>query len=146
LDLAAERALQNLMVELIDAGLIRSAHDCADGGIAVALAECCFGGSGLGLEVSIESTNVARDLRVKDAAALFGESASRVVVSVSPDEIARVLERAAARGVPAKVIGQTGGNLLRMSVGGRIVVDLPVTEAEQAWSAAIGRYFEKRVA
>jgi phosphoribosylformylglycinamidine synthase len=146
LDLAAERALQQLMVDLADARLVRSAHDCADGGVAVALAECCFGAAGIGVEASIESVSVARDLPVNDAAALFGESASRVVVSVSPDEMTRVLERAAASGVPARVIGQTGGNLLRIAVGGRTVIDVPVTEAEQAWSAAIGRYFEKRVA
>jgi hypothetical protein len=48
--------------------------------------------------------------------------------------------------VPARVIGQTGGNRLRMAVGGEMVVDLSVTEAQQTWSTAIEQYFVKRVA
>jgi hypothetical protein len=57
-----------------------------------------------------------------------------------------VLERAAAANVPAKVIGQTGGNQLRIAAGGAIVIDQSVDEAERVWSGAIERYFVKRVA
>src|SRR6185295_12730445 len=131
LDLAAERSLQELMVALADARLIRSAHDCADGGLAVALAECCFSTGGMGAEASIEGVNVARDASVNEAAALFGESASRVLVSATPDDVTRVLEMAAAAGVPARVIGQTGGNLLRIAVAGRVMIDIAVSEAER---------------
>jgi len=60
--------------------------------------------------------------------------------------VTAVLERAAARRVPVRVIGETGGNRLRMSVGGAIAVDLPVEAAERAWSTAIDRYFAKQVA
>jgi phosphoribosylformylglycinamidine synthase len=80
------------------------------------------------------------------AAALFGESASRVVVSVVPDAVTTVLERAAASGVPACVIGQTGGNRLRIAVAGHIVIDQSVDEAERVWSNVIEQYFTKRVA
>jgi len=89
---------------------------------------------------------VARDAGMNDAAALFGESASRVVVSASNETVAHVLERAAAAGVPARVIGRTGGREIRVAVGGRMVVDLAVSDAERAWSEAIGRYFARRVA
>ena len=76
---------------------MRSAHDCSDGGLAVTLAECCFDTGGIGAEVSIDAPpTVARERDLNDAAALFGESASRVVVSVAPEELTRVLERAAA--------------------------------------------------
>jgi phosphoribosylformylglycinamidine synthase len=146
LDLKAERALQRLLVGLADKRLILSAHDCADGGLAVTLAECCFGTLGVGAQASIDGARVSRDALVNEAAALFGESASRVVVSAGPDAVTEVLERAAAAEVPARVIGQTGGNLLRIAVGGRAAIDLPVDEGERVWSDAIERYFAKRVA
>src|SRR5205085_2315632 len=120
IDLARERALQDLLVALADARLMRSAHDCSDGGLAVAVAECCFDTSGMGVEISIRGAQVSRNSSLDDAAALFGESASRAIVSVAPDDLTAVLERAAAAGVPAAVIGQTGGNRLRMAVDGRM--------------------------
>jgi len=145
-DLDAERALQGLVVALADARLLRSAHDCSDGGIAVALAECCFDTGGVGAEASIEGVEVARDPRVNRVAALFGESASRVVVSVTTDVLASVLERAAAARVPARVIGQTGGNRLRIAAAGRIEIDVEVDDAERTWASAISRYFRKQAA
>jgi phosphoribosylformylglycinamidine (FGAM) synthase-like enzyme len=146
LDLDAERALQALLVTLADQRLMRSAHDCSDGGLAVTLAECCFETAGIGAEVSLGAEQVARDPRVNSAAALFGESASRVAISAVPDDVTRILERAAAARVPARVVGQTGGNRLRMAAGGEVVIDLSVDEAERAWSTAIEQYFVKRVA
>jgi phosphoribosylformylglycinamidine synthase len=146
LDLNAERALQMLLVALADERLVRSAHDCSDGGLAVAIAESCFDTNGIGAEVSVAGLNVAREPYVNRAAALFGESASRVVVSAVPDDVTRILEKAAAANVPARVIGQTGGNRLRMAVGGEIVIDQSVDEAERVWSTAIDQYFAKRVA
>jgi len=146
LDLNAERALQQLLVALAGERLMRSAHDCSEGGLAVALAECCFETVGVGAEVSIGAAAVAHDARLNRAAALFGESASRVVISVVPADVTRVLEQASAAGVPARLIGQTGGNRLRIAVGGEMAVDTAVTEAERAWSTAIEQYFAKRVA
>jgi phosphoribosylformylglycinamidine synthase subunit PurL len=146
LDLDAERALQSLLVTLANEGLARSAHDCSDGGLAVTVAECCFDTSGIGATISIDAPQVARDAGINAAAALFGESASRVVVSVVPEELTRVIERAAAEGVPAKVVGQTGGNRLRIAVAGQVVIDQSVDEAERVWSNAIEQHFAKRVA
>ncbi len=105
LDLTAERALQTLLVALADGRLVRSAHDCSDGGFAVTLAEGCFDTGGMGAEVSLEGIEVARDPELNVAAALFGESASRAVISVVADNVTTVLERAAAANVPARVIG-----------------------------------------
>ena len=126
--------------------LIHSAHDCSDGGLAVALAESCFDTEGMGAEVSIAGVDVARDAALNTAAALFGESASRVLVSAVPEDATVVLERAASISVPARVIGQTGGNLLRIAVAGRMALDLPMHEAERVWNSAVERYFAKRVA
>jgi phosphoribosylformylglycinamidine synthase len=135
-----------LLVALAADRLIRSAHDCSDGGLAVALAECCFGAGGMGVEAAIDAVSVAGDAVTNQAAALFGESASRVVVSTTPDNVADVLQRAAAARVPARVIGETGGNRLRIAVAGAVVVDTAIDEAERVWSTAIEQVFAKKVA
>jgi len=146
LDLAAERALQGLLVTLAEERLVHSAHDCSDGGLAVTLAECTFGTGGIGAEVSIDRVAVANDTRINVAASLFGESASRVVVSSSPDNVTEVLQQASRVGVPARVIGETGGNRLRIAVAGEVEVDVALEPAEQAWTDAIGRIFVRKVA
>jgi phosphoribosylformylglycinamidine (FGAM) synthase-like enzyme len=146
LDLERERALQQLVVGLAEAGLIRSADDCSDGGIAVTLAECCFGGAGMGAEISIDATEISGHEPLNDAAALFGESASRIVVSATADDVTRVLDLSAAAQVPARVIGQTGGNRLRIAVGGRTKIDVATDDAETVWSTTIESYFAKKIA
>ena len=146
LDLKSERALQTLLVALADARLMRSAHDCSDGGLAVTLAECAFDSDGIGADVSIDSVAVARNDVTNRAAALFGESATRVVVSVAPDATAEMLKRAKDAGVPARVIGRTGGNELRIAVGGHVAIAVAIADAERAWSNAVEQYFTKRVA
>ena len=146
LDLERERALQQLVVALAEERLIRSADDCSDGGIAVTLAEDCFDTGGMGAEVSIDSLDISADRHLNDAAALFGESASRIVVSTAADDVTRVLEAAAAVNVPARVIGRTGGNRLRIATGGRVTVDVAIDNAERAWSAALDSYFAQKIA
>ncbi len=146
LDLQAEAALQALLVRLAGDRLIQSAHDCSDGGLAVALAECCFDNGMLGADVSMAGVSVCSETRMNLAAALFGESATRVLVSAETSRAADVLGAAAAAGVPAAVIGQTGGQDLRISVDGRRVIDMKVDRAEQTWATAIGRRFERKVA
>jgi phosphoribosylformylglycinamidine synthase len=146
IDLARERALHDLLVRLAETRQIRSAHDCSDGGLAVTLAECCFGTGGVGAQVSIEGVTIAADAKVNEAAALFGESASRVVVSVSPAMVAEVLQQAARAGVPARVIGETGGNRLRIAVAGSVTVSLDVQQMEQVWSSSLERHFARPAA
>jgi phosphoribosylformylglycinamidine synthase len=146
LDLAAERALQRLLVSLAAQRLVHSAHDCADGGLAVTLAECTFGTGGIGAEVSIDDVRVSGNARMNVAAALFGESASRVVVSTSADSLTEVLQAAAAARVPARVIGETGGNRLRIAVAGVTEVDVAIDQAESAWGGAIELVFAGKVA
>jgi phosphoribosylformylglycinamidine synthase subunit PurL len=145
LDLADERALQRLLVELASRDLVWSAHDCAEGGFAVTLAECCFDSGGLGADVSITGASSDGGLDAL-AATLFGESASRVIVSVEPAQLATVLERAAAAGVPAARIGRTGGSTLRVAVDGRMTVECAVAEAEQRWSSGLAQLLDGRAA
>jgi len=146
LDLHVERRLQDLLVQLAGARFLQSAHDCSDGGLAVTLAECAFDTAGIGADVSIDSVSVAGDAEINRAAALFGESASRVVVTVAPGAVAEVLKQAKTSGVPARVIGRTGGHELRIAVGGQLAIAVGVSEAERVWSAAVEHYFAKQVA
>jgi phosphoribosylformylglycinamidine synthase len=146
LDLDRERMLQALMIALADARLVRSAEDCSDGGLGVAVAECCFGREGLGAEISIDAADLGVDRGVSDAAALFGESASRIVISVAPEHVGQVLQEAAAAQVPASVIGRVGGTRLRVAVGGRMTLDVSVDEAERTWAAAIEWSLAKKIA
>jgi phosphoribosylformylglycinamidine synthase len=146
LDLVAERALQELLVRLAAERLVHSAHDCSDGGLAVTLAECCFDTAGTGAEISIEGVRASREPTTNLAAALFGESPSRVVVSAATGNVTEVLQRATAAGVPARVIGETGGNRLRIAVAGAPVIDLPIDDAERVWSTSIDQVFARKVA
>jgi phosphoribosylformylglycinamidine synthase len=125
LDLERERALVELLVDAARRDLLASAHDCSDGGLAVALAESAFAG-GMGFAVAFPWDLPAH-------VALFAESASRAVVSVAPER-AEELEALADRlGVPWTVLGETGGPLL--AVDGLFEVELEA--ARQVWERAI---------
>ena len=137
LDLDAERALQQLVADLATAGRLRSAHDCSDGGLAVALAECAFESDGIGFDVTVPAGDAGAV-----AAALYGEAASQVVVSVREADVDAVQEQAEAAGVPAHVLGRTGGARLRMKIDGEPAVDVALADAEQRWSSGLSRYFE----
>ena len=142
LDLVAEHKLQQFLVSVIADGLLESAHDCAEGGTAVTLAECCFESGGIGLEVSLPP--VAVDDGMSDeltlAATLFGETASCVVASVEESQVAELLNRAGNVGVPARVVGRTGGSRFRLSVDGASVIDCPLDEIERVWAHGLARH------
>jgi phosphoribosylformylglycinamidine synthase len=140
LDLERERRLQALLVQAAEAGLIRSAHDCAEGGLAVALAECCFDTSH-GAEVNVPGVVLPEPV-FSDIATLFGESASRAVVSATPERTDELLAEASAAGVPAEIIGRVGGDRIRIAVDRRTVIDTPLSDAERVWSTTIDQYFE----
>ena len=142
LDLGRERALQQLLVAAAAGSVIRSAHDCAEGGLAVTLAECSFD-SGIGSDVSIPAAAGDAPAGFADIATLFGESASRVVVSVAPEQLSTLLQMAADAGVPAIAIGRTGGARVTIAVDGRTVLDESLREAEEIWSSAIGNCFAR---
>jgi phosphoribosylformylglycinamidine synthase len=136
LDLAAELALQRLLIDLIGRGLVRSAHDCAEGGLAVTLAECCFESGGIGVDVDVAAASGDGGVDLL-AATLFGESASRVVIGVPASSVDEVLARSAAAGVPASRVGVTGGPAIQIAVDGVRAVDTPVAAAELRWSTSL---------
>jgi phosphoribosylformylglycinamidine synthase subunit PurL len=146
LDLDAERRLQALLVDLASNGLVLSAHDCAEGGLAVTLAECTFDSNGIGVEVDVASAGDGLPEGWSIDATLFGESPSRVVVSTGLNQVDALLAAAGAARVPAAVIGTTRGGRLVIRVAGRPAVDVAVADAEQIWATALERYFARQAA
>ena len=104
IDLDLEARVQRLCRRAIREGLLESAHDCADGGLAVALAESCIAG-GTGFRGAAEVSG-------RWDAALFGETQSRIVVSLSADSLPAFERLAAEKGVPWARLGSTGGDSL----------------------------------
>jgi phosphoribosylformylglycinamidine synthase len=143
LSLEAEQSLHAFLLKVIREGVVQSAHDCSDGGLAVALVESCISGPGVrrGAVVRLSLDTLRRD------ALLFGESQSRVVLSVKPELAEQVLKRAGEAGVPALKIGTVGGDRVvidaekgQWSEGCRI--DLPVEQLHERWAFSIERWLE----
>jgi phosphoribosylformylglycinamidine synthase len=131
LDLEAERRLHELVVESAAAGLLLSAHDPSDGGVAVALAECCFRGEEPGLGGHFDLPD-----HLRPDVLLFAESPSRMIVSTR--EEARLRAAAHRHGVPCERLGEAGGDRLTVLSGRRVLVDLPVAELHRAWMSLEG--------
>jgi phosphoribosylformylglycinamidine synthase II len=129
LDLKVEAALQRVVRDLVRARVLASAHDCSEGGLAVALAECCIADKGrqLGAAVRLEAGEVPAH------AYLFGEDASRVVVSFRPGQRARVEAEFSAAGVPLQVVGTVGGDALRIDG----VLDVKVAALDHAFRTGL---------
>ena len=108
---------------------------------SITLAECCFD-TQFGVDVDLAGVPDA-STKYRDTAALFAESASRVVVSVAPGQLAALLGMAAAASVPANAIGRVGGNRIQITVEGRAAINELVTDAERIWATAIESWFEQ---
>jgi phosphoribosylformylglycinamidine synthase len=130
-----EKSLHECVLALVRGGLVHSAHDCSDGGLAVTLAESCFSGPDRKLGAVIKLTPG----RLRKDAVLFGESQSRVVLSSKPSHRQAILDQAKGLGVPAEVIGSVTGNRLTVSLGDATTVDAPVTMLYDRWSLSIER-------
>ncbi|MFB3813554.1 MAG: phosphoribosylformylglycinamidine synthase subunit PurL [Terriglobales bacterium] len=132
LDLEKEAALQKCVVELVRSGLLDSAHDCSDGGLAVALAEAAFLNR-VGARVNLTSEGLPSEF------VLFGEDASRVLLSCAPENVSRVQQVAVKYGVAADVIGETVSDNLEIAVDGTRVVWAPLSELHDVWAHALER-------
>ena len=128
LDLGLEVRVQAACLEAIHAGLLASAHDCSDGGLAVALAESAIQGR-LGLRGSGWLMAGRLD------ALLFGEAPSRIVVSLAPAQLPALQEIAERHRLPLTVLGQVGGD--QIAIEG--VLGVPVLDAARAWMEPLGR-------
>jgi phosphoribosylformylglycinamidine synthase II len=145
-DLDLEKQLQRVLREGIGAGLIKSAHDCAEGGMAVALAECCIasgvvGGAltaapppSLGAALTVPAGALRADV------ALFGEGPTRVIVTCAPGDAAALAAEAAAAGLPLTILGTVAGDRLQVTVEGAAVegaaaIDIPVAELRRSYES-----------
>ena len=134
IDFARERAVQEAVLRAAEQGLLQSAHDCSDGGLAVALAESCFSSLGrapLGAEVELGGAGLSV------AAHLFSETPSRVVVSFEDAHRARLEQLSAEEGAPFRVIGRVAAGHLRINVNGVEAVSHPVAELESLWRSTL---------
>jgi phosphoribosylformylglycinamidine synthase subunit PurL len=130
LDLEKEAALQQAVIEAVNQGLVESTHDCADGGIAVALAEQAFP-QGVGARVNLASGNLFA------AYSLFAEDASRILLSCDPANLSRIKEVAGKHGIAADVIGETIPDKLEISLDGKPVISAKVSELSAAYESAL---------
>ena len=159
LDLDRELAVQAACLRAAEAGLLRSAHDCSEGGLAVALAESCFASlnrDAIGAEISLESgvwsleSKTSDDRSTADSALqtshsrlqtpdllLFSESPSRIIITFN--ETARTLMEAMAAEThcPITILGTVGGDRLRIKVGEQEVVNSRVAEMEAVWRSSL---------
>ena len=121
LDIAREASLQRAIIRMIELELVESVHDCADGGLAVALAEKTFPMS-VGASVNLSSGGLAAEF------ALFGEDAGRILVSCDPAKVSRIKEIAEEHDVTTDVLGETIPERLEISLDGRSVVSTRLGE------------------
>jgi len=135
LDAGREKALQSVVRELVRSGNVASAHDTSEGGLAVALAECCMADAEnpIGAQVSLPVGSVVPH------AFLFGEDASRVVISYALEREGEIAAACKAASVPFASIGTVGGD--RLVISG--LIDLRVTKLSDAWRRGIPSLMKK---
>jgi phosphoribosylformylglycinamidine synthase II len=131
-NLAHEINIQNAVRALIREGLVESAHDCSEGGLAVALAECCFNPDDLlGANVDLKNCRGSRagcagDTPASTEEALFNESQSRIVISVGAENLEKTMSILRERGIPFQKLGEVGGEELQIRT----------TDEDLRWSIA----------
>ena len=132
LDIEKEATLQRALVAMIQAGLVESAHDCADGGLAVALVESALPAE-VGLSVRLPKQQTAPEFL------LFAEDASRVVISCDPIHLPRIQQVAEEYGVFADVLGETGGERVEIAIAEQNVISASVQELREVYEGALER-------
>lgn len=136
LDLSIEKALWDVLLECNARGLspsiLHSAHDCSEGGLAVALAECCFGSQNFGAEITLESSTRA-DI------ALFAESQSRVLVTLEEKHLEALKDMTRQSGLRLTVLGKVVPDQLRITLNGKVVVEEAVRDLKDLWQSGFER-------
>ena len=148
-DLAHEIEIQNAVRDLIHAGLVQSAHDCSEGGLAVALAESCFNpkqrfGAEIdlgGVEAPVSGAGNLDNAAGTAAATLFNESQSRIVISVAPENVEKTMSILSERSVPSKKLGKIGGDQLRIQMNDEKFA-WPIADLYDDWWNSIRRLVE----
>src|SRR5271167_1011734 len=132
LEVEREAALQKAIIEMIGSRLVESAKDCSEGGLAVTLAECGFAHA-IGAKVDLGSNGLVSEF------VLFGEDASRVLISCDPQNVLRIQQLAVQYGLTAEQVGSTVPDQLEIRVDGTAAATASVSELQDAWSGALER-------
>jgi phosphoribosylformylglycinamidine synthase len=134
LDLEIEKRLQTHLLTAIQQGIIKSAHDVSDGGLAIALAECCISN-----HEDQHGAAISLDDQLRPDSLLFGESQSRVIITASPDNAALVQQLFEHARVPIERIGTVGGT--KLTING--LVSVPLDSLSRAFYNAMPHFMEK---
>ncbi|MDD4178832.1 MAG: phosphoribosylformylglycinamidine synthase subunit PurL [Candidatus Margulisbacteria bacterium] len=135
LDLDMEKRVQAACLEAIQIGIVKSAHDLSEGGLSVALAECAIL-SGKGASVNLSD-------KINNASLLFGETQSRIILTIAPDSIFSLSDVAMLYEIPCNIIGKVGGKSLVISKGKKKLVNQPVTKLAETYFSAIPNLLKK---
>ncbi|RKY42586.1 MAG: phosphoribosylformylglycinamidine synthase subunit PurL [Candidatus Makaraimicrobium thalassicum] len=138
IDMEREKAVQQACLAAIESGIVNSAHDCSEGGLAVTLSESCISAGDRMLGAAIRLDN---DIR-KDAV-LFGEAPSRIIVSVGKDNLTALENIAKEHAIPYSILGNVGGEKLTIQCGQTTAIDLPLTTLSETWRKAIPSRLEE---
>lgn len=138
IDLNLEKLVQETCLKLSNELCLKSAHDCADGGLAVTIAESCFSSlnrEAIGAEIELSDENLPVE------SLLFGETPSRIVVSFAADKLDKVKE--IAGDCPFEVIGKVSGTDLKIKINGKEKISAPTAEFEDSWKNSLAKQLEK---
>ena len=141
LNMDRELAVQRACLAAAEGDLLASAHDCSDGGLAIALAESCFSSLGreaIGADVNIEGV-------LGPTVQLFSESPSRIIISFDSADAAAVQEIAERNNAPFAVLGQVSGRRLTIAINGSEAVAEDVAELEVVWRSALSGKLQAEV-
>ena len=135
IDLEYEKMVQDSVLEGIRQGVIKSAHDISDGGLAIALAECCIaGGNNLG-------ANIVISRKIRDDELLFGETQSAIIVTISESDLMRIEEVSGKFQIPCETIGKVSGNSLSINS----FFDIAVSKMRKIYESALPELLERRI-
>ena len=132
LDIDLERRVHGFVLDALAGRLLTSAHDCAEGGLAVAIAESCLLGD-IGAEIALGDASGREGFIPREAGILFGESQSRFLISCAREALVRLHELAGRHSVPLRDIGSVGGKQLRVTG----LIDLPLSDLRRVHEEAL---------
>lgn len=138
LDLDLEKKVQDVCLNLADKYLINSAHDCADGGLAVAVAEQCF--ASLNNEANGAEIELSNENHLSDESMLFGESPSRILITFAPENEEKVKE--IVGDCPFEIVGKVTGNDLKVSIESEEKISAAVADLQNVWKTSLGKQLE----
>ena len=140
IDLEREKAVQRTCFEAIKAGLINSAHDCSEGGLAVTLAECCILNSHQKIGAIIDLLPSHFPFSLRTDSLFFGETQSRIVVSCRPEDFNQIRDLAHKNKAPLAKLGKIEGDKLIIGMNGKKIIDIGLDELEKLWRKGLSRH------